>query len=79
MEYGGNVRLKVAPSPSMAAVLGVILVGSAAELVSSGLAALIATLCPFRQPQKRGVHLSEQLHDVGAIAVGPVVEGRREE
>src|SRR5437773_607976 len=42
-EYGGKVRVKLVPRPSTEAVTGTILVGSAMELVSVGLAELSVT------------------------------------
>ena len=46
-EWGGNVRVKAAPNPSTLVVTGAILAGAVMELVSSGLPAAKAIICPL--------------------------------
>ena len=46
MEYGGNVRVKLVPSPFTFSVTGTILAGSWMELVSSGRSAFKTSAVP---------------------------------
>ncbi len=47
MEYGGNVRVKLVPSPLTFSVTGIILAGSEMEFVSSGRSAFKTIAVPL--------------------------------